>query len=151
MVTYSSRCPHCNYLLYRSSTSEQLKSFGNSKSKCPRCHQFYIDSSKYEWVNLTQEEKKSVLVFGHNMTLVEESYVRSMYNKLKNTKFSLVTIPLVKRLKYNLDALERFVFDPKMLQDDHIQQSIERTRDEEYLKTLISLGRNYYGEGYDET
>ena len=85
------------------------------------------------------------------MTLIEESHVRSVYNKLKYTQFLLVTIPIVKKLKYNLNALERFNFDPKMLQDYHIQQSIERTRDEEYLKTLILSGRNNYGEGYDET
>ena len=148
LPTYTSRCPNCHKLLYSSKIEEQA-SFGNSMQKCPYCKQYYIDTSVYEWVNLTKEEKKSVLVFGWNMTIVRESEVRSLYNKLKFTQILLITIPLVSKLKRQLMALECFEFNPRMLQDYHIQESIERTNDKNYLKILLKAGRNFYGTDYE--
>ena len=118
--------------------------------KCPFCSCSYIDKYVYEWVNLTNEEKKSILVFGWNMTIVKESEVRSLYNALKFTQILLLTIPLVNRLKRQLIALETFQFYPSMLQDYHIQESVERTNNTDYLRTLLDAGRNFYGTGYEQ-
>lgn len=148
LPTYSSRCPNCHKLLYMDKVEEQM-SFGNSMRKCPYCSMNYIDSSVYEWVNLSNEEKKSVLVFGWNMTIVRENEVRSLYKKLRYTQFLLITIPIVSKLKRQLAALECFEFKPQMLQDYHIQESIERTKDENYIKILLKAGRKYYGIEYE--
>ena len=147
--TFTKRCPACNKLLDLSSFEER-KTLGNSMAKCPFCGYNYIDTYVYEWVNLTNEEKKSVLVFGWNMTIVKESEVRSLYNALKFTQILLLTIPLVSRLKNQLIALEMFQFNPRMLQDYHIQESIERTNNADYLRNLLNAGRNFYGTGYEE-
>lgn len=145
--TYTTRCPNCFKILQHAHT-EQGSFFGNSMQKCPYCDQHYIDPSIYEWVNLTEEEKKSVLVFGWNRAIRRESEIRSLYNKWKYTQFSLLTIPIVSKLKQQLERLEQFVFHPRMLQDWRIQESIERTKDATYLNTLLRLGRNYYGSDY---
>ena len=108
LPTYTIRCPNCNKLLYNSSAPKQ-KTFGNSKQKCPYCNRYYIDPSVHEWVNLTSEEKKSVLVFGWNMTIVREPEVKSLYNKLRFTQWLLITIPFVSKLKRQLIAFTQSI------------------------------------------
>ena len=149
IISYRENCPYCGKILYYE-LAERQKRLGNSLASCPSCGKSYIDCCTYEWINLTDEEKKSVLVFGWNMTIVEETHVRKMYKRLYFTKFLLFGIPIVNKLKLQLDRLESFVYDEKMLIDYHIQQSIERTNNEDYLRLLVQSGRKIYGTKYNE-
>ncbi len=149
-TSYSERCPNCGKLLYYS-TVERSKSFGNSIQKCPSCQHEYFDNKVFEWVNLTNEEKKSVLVFGTNMTVVRESEVISIYKKIKFTKYLLLGIPLVRKFKRQVEMLRDFRYNEEMLLDDKIQESIRRTSNKEYIAVLVKHGRNYYGTEYSDT
>ena len=146
---YTKRCPHCQKLLYRSN-EKHPKIFGNSMRRCPYCFKSYMDSDVYEWVNLTKEEKKSVLVFGADMAILRESELKTSYTRWKYTQFLLITIPVVITIRKRLRALETFKFSAEMLQDSYIRESIERTKDSDYLKFLIMSGRNYYGTEYEK-
>lgn len=109
IISYRENCPYCGKILYYE-LAERQKRLGNSLVSCPSCGKSYIDCCTYEWINLTDEEKKSVLVFGWNMTIVEETHVRKMYKRLYFTKFLLFGIPIVNKLKLQLDRLESFVY-----------------------------------------
>ncbi len=143
-VTYTERCPNCGKLIYRDAV-ERSKSFGNSLQVCNYCQRQYFDSKVYEWVNLTNEEKKSVLVLGTNMTIVNESEMRSLYKKMKFTKYLLVGLPIVRKLEKQIEQFNNFKFEESMLLNTAIQESIARTANKEYLIYLINKGRNYYG------
>ena len=148
-VTYNSRCPHCKTLLYSSSVEEPM-SFGNPNVVCPKCSKTFFDSKKMEWVNLTKEEKKSVLVLGTDKYITEEKEYKKIYKMLMFTSFLLITIPFLIRTRKIVKAFENFVFDKNMLDEKNIQESIQRTRNIEYMKELIIHGRYYYGEEYEQ-
>ena len=145
---YSEHCPCCGKLVYYD-TSERELTFGNTMAVCEHCGKEYLDGKVYEWVNLNNEQKKAILVFGHDIVLITEADIRKAYSLSKHTKFLLLTLPIVSKQEKQLKMLEDFRFKPEMLQNPYIQESIARTSNQEYLQTLLRMGRNYYGEGFE--
>ena len=145
---FEERCPHCRRLLYIDNVERGI-SFGNTISTCFHCNQTYLDNKVYEWVNLNYEQKKAVLVAGPEMTIVTEAETKNALQKYGFTKYLLIGIPAVKQLEKQLDMYKNFVFKPEMLLQKHIQDSIKRTSDPEYLQTLLKMGRNYYGDKFE--
>lgn len=144
-TTYSTRCPHCGVLLYQNSYEERKK-FAPTLQSCPHCGKKMIYSQSYEWENLTNDEKKSVLVFGADRYIGTATELKKI---IRNCALSFFLIyPLFMMFKHikHLRQWNDFVFDENMIVDNSlIQESIERTQDTEYRKMLLKLGRDFYG------
>ena len=150
-TTYSSTCPHCGNLLYYSSEKEG-KMFSSAKQICPRCGHEYINSNCYEWIHLTNEEKRCVLALGADRYICTRSEVKKLLIINACLFFFVITIFNFFRLLNIYSKLNNFKFYQGMIDNNIlIQQSIDRTNDEDYCKMLEKMGRQYYGKEYNHT
>ena len=146
---YSSRCPHCGTLLY-SGRSKEPKAFGPTKQICNHCGKEFLRDNFYERINLTKEEKLSVLVLGPDMYLTTEKKLQLAIILAACLFFLIVPIYYLILGMQRYNKFKNFNFSHSMIDDNLlIQQSIERTKDNEYCKLLEKQGRIFYGVDFE--
>ena len=145
---YSTSCPHCGAVFYHS-TSKEPKCFGITQKTCSRCKQEFMYSSVYEWENLTNEEKKSVLILGEDRPI---RFVKEIKRSIVLCAISFFLLfPLYYLIIHISDykKFQNFEYKPQYIsQNTYIQESIQRTQDPEYRTQLLKLGRTFYGTEY---
>lgn len=153
---YTERCPHCGKLYYYKSV-ERTRYFGVPELTCPnsKCGKKFFDSKGNEWENLTNEEKKSVLMYLYTGQKLEDGVQvyteKELKAQIRANYFGLIfTIPALMHNKKLLKQWQEFKFNPTMLEDATIQESIKRTSNPEYREFLLNMGKNFYGMDYDE-
>ena len=148
-IRYSERCPHCKQLFWWDDY-ERPRAFHCTLRLCLKCGNTFLDSKWYEWENLTNEEKKVALVTGYGYTITTEVALRKQIKLNYIGAALLIGISALKSNKKLLAKLEAFKFDPSMLQDKEIQESIKRTSDPAYRKALLDIGHDFYGPLYED-
>ena len=145
---YSTSCPYCGTVFYHGTTKED-KSFGITQKICNHCGREFMYSSIYEWENLTNEEKKSVLILGADRAVRLKKDIKKSIFACALCFFLIYPLYyLIIHIK-DYKAFKKFEFYPEQIsQNKLIQESIQRTQDPEYRTQLLKLGRTFYGTEY---
>ena len=122
---YQKKCPHCGKVYSESQGVPEPKCFDQTIKKFRKCKKTFVDVEAYEWENLKDVEKKNYLI--------TKKYIypeKSMLFGLKS---------------YMKKALS-FKYNPSMLKERWIQESLARTSNPDYRKQLEDCGRRFYGK-----
>src|SRR5574344_173440 len=148
MSVNTKSCPYCGYVLSSSYTVDSDKKiFGYAMTECPRCHNKFLESNKYEWVNLSRDEKVSVLAKGPDYTIC------TLKEHQNNNKTNIFLVPLFGLgaigLKNNNDAIKKIEncdLNTDINSIKFISDSLKRTENLDYLIALINSGKKLYGK-----
>ena len=145
MTYHTLKCPHCKKIVNRATGSPSY--IGNPFRKCPWCGGIYVDSFTQEWVTKSPNERIMFLIdkplaggfisifpIAGLLTMAEVNIIASLII----AAICAVTICIV------------WTFVRKSSIQEMIDQSLERTKSEKYVKLLKKKGfKIYYIDGVE--
>ena len=154
-VLKSNSCPHCNEIIDTKLKKNTIKlnidkNFGNPLKICPYCKKEYVDDKIHEPAMMSPSDLYfigftsvlSTIAVAVVISILISSYlVRFMSGDISSEVSDAAVIKFVIPLIIITSAIAFKVFKPLNLKNE-VNASLERLKNENYVKTLIKLNRN---------
>ncbi|MEL7606672.1 MAG: hypothetical protein AAGU39_11510 [Sedimentibacter saalensis] len=164
-VYKSNYCPHCNEMIetkFKKNTikTNSNKNFGNPLRECPYCKKSYLDDSVQEPALLSPSNLLfkglssafSTIASSVLLSILLGSYAaRIMSGNMNMEVDDAAAIKFIAPLAIVITAAAFKVIKPMNLKNE-VSESLERLKDQEYLKTLVRLKKDIVqpGSAYDK-
>jgi len=154
-VYKSNSCPHCNEIIDTKLKKNTIKlnvdkNFGNPLNTCPYCKKKYLDDKIHEPAMMSPSDLYFAVFTSALSTiaisvvisiLIGSNLARFMSGDISSEVSDAAVIKFVIPLIIIISAIAFIVFKPLNLKNE-VNASLERLKDENYVKTLIKLNKN---------
>lgn len=156
MSVYKSNCcPHCNEIIDTKLKKNTIKlnidkNFGNPLKTCPYCKKEYLDDNIHEPAMMSPSDlyfkvftsALSIIAVVVVISILISSYLaRFMSGNISSQVNDAAVIKFVIPLIIIISAIAFKVYKPLNLKNE-VNASLERLKDENYVKTLIKLNKD---------